>query len=41
MKKILILLILFGGAAVGLVVWQPWADEAPTEIGRASCRERV
>ncbi|SVB24910.1 uncharacterized protein METZ01_LOCUS177764, partial [marine metagenome] len=33
MKKILILLILLGGAAVGLVAWQPWADEAPTGPG--------
>jgi len=33
MKKILILLILIGGAAVGLVAWQPWADEAPTGPG--------
>ena len=30
MKKILTLLILLGGAAAGLVVWQPWADETPT-----------
>jgi len=33
MKKILTLLILFGGAAAGLVAWQPWADEAPTGPG--------
>ena len=33
MKKILTLLILLGGAAAGLVVWQPWADEAPTGPG--------
>ena len=33
MKKILTLLILLGGAAAGLVVWQPWADEAPTGSG--------
>ena len=33
MKKILTLLILFGGAAVGLVAWQPWVDEAPTGSG--------
>ena len=33
MKKILTLLILVGGAAAGLVVWQPWADEAPTGPG--------
>jgi len=33
MKKILTLLILSGGAAVGLVAWQPWVDEAPTGPG--------
>ena len=33
MKKILTLLILAGGAAAGLVVWQPWADETPTGPG--------
>ena len=33
MKKILTLLILFGGAAAGLVAWQPWADETPTGPG--------